>query len=304
MGDGYTLSIVFVVVAAAMFQSHFLRSTLLVLVLLLPGFTAAAPSAIAPQDLMLVIRAGSDADTAAAAQRIQAAAEAGNSYAMYNVGSLHRQSSRKGAAVFAYDPGKSLKWLTRAFAAGRLTAAYKAALVYAQIGDDMEAMGWAQLYSEFVRPSERTVGQQQLRLALQDELYGRVGRDRPDAIEARKMTLMDRHGRDHKANQDRVDAQHPDWAPRGTRCTAPASADDLAKRLKLPGHSLIEYLIKVSANGRPESFAVLDAAPHAVAEADLAALIQDLNCEDAEPGQYLFHFVQVRSPDSRERTED
>ncbi|HQW82751.1 MAG TPA: hypothetical protein PLQ74_12910, partial [Pseudomonadota bacterium] len=117
---------------------------------------AATTTLVAPADLMLAIRAKDDAATRAAAVRLQASADAGGSHAMYDIGSLYRQSSRKGAAVFAYDPGKALKWLTRAFSAGRLTAAYKVALVYSQIGDDMEAMGWAQLYSQYVRPSERS----------------------------------------------------------------------------------------------------------------------------------------------------
>ncbi len=266
---------------------------------------AKAEPAIAPADLMLVIDAKNEEATKAAAARIQAAADAGNSYAMYNIGSLHRQSSRKGAAVFAYDPGKSLKWLTRAFAAGRLTAAYKVALVYAQIGDDMEAMGWAQLYSQYVRPSERSgsVGQQQLRLALIEDLYARIGRDREDAIDARRMTLMDRHGRDHLANQDRAEPQHADWAPRGTRCTASAEADRLANRLQLPGHSLIEFLIEVAPQGGVARYGVLDAAPFAVAERDLQALVDGLSCPDARAGQYLFHFVQVQGPESNQRTE-
>lgn len=283
-----------------------LRRLLFLVALLIPVVSAAVDApAVAPGDLMLVIEAKNDEATKAAAARIQAAADAGNSYAMYDIGSLHRQSSRKGAAVFAYDPGKSLKWLTRAFAAGRLTAAYKVALVYAQIGDDMEAMGWAQLYSQYVRPSERSgsVGQQQLRLALIDDLYARVGRDREDAIDARRMTLMDRHGRDHLANQDRAEAQHADWAPRGTRCTATAAADSLANQLQLPGHSLIEFLIEVAPNGGVARYAVLDAAPFAVNERDLKALVEGLSCPDARAGQYLFHFVQVQGLDSRHRTE-
>lgn len=282
-----------------------IRRLLILFALSIPGFVAAADSPIvAPSDLMLAIRAKNDDATRAAAARIQAA-DAGNSYAMYNIGSLHRQSTRKGAAVFAYDPGKALKWLTRAFSAGRLTAAYKVALVYSQIGDDMEAMGWAQLYSQYVRPSERSgsVGQQQLRLALIEELFSRIGNNREDAIEARRLTLMDRHGREHLSNQDRNESQHGDWAARGSRCTATAAADGLANRLQLPGHSLIEYLIEVSPKGGVEQFAVLDAAPFAVTERDLQTLLAGLTCPDVRGGKYLFHFVQVRSPEARERTE-
>jgi hypothetical protein len=278
----------------------------LALALTCPTLVAAADAApVAPADLMLVVAAKNDAATKDAAKRIEASAEAGNSYAMYNIGSLHRQSSRKGAAVFAYDPGKSLKWLTRAFSAGRLTAAYKVALIYSEIGDDMEAMGWAQLYSQYVRASERTTGQQQLRLALIEELYRRIGRDRADAIEARKMTLMDRHGHDHETNQKNSEPQHADWAERGLRCEASAAATDLASKLQLPGHSLIEFLVKVDGRGKVDAFATFDAAPYAVSERDLRALMKDLSCPPA-PGRahYLFHFVQVRSPSTQELTED
>ena len=77
---------------------------------------AATTTLVAPADLMLAIRAKDDAATRAAAVRLQASADAGGSHAMYDIGSLYRQSSRKGAAVFAYDPGKAL--MSRAMGPG------------------------------------------------------------------------------------------------------------------------------------------------------------------------------------------
>jgi len=53
-------------------------------------------------------------------------------------------------------------------------------------------MGWAQVYTHFVRPTEKRSGRQiQFRLALLNDLYARIGRDREDAIESRLMTLLD-----------------------------------------------------------------------------------------------------------------
>ncbi|MBL0041853.1 MAG: hypothetical protein IPP28_12600 [Xanthomonadales bacterium] len=254
---------------------------------------AAAP--IAPGDLMLVIGAKNDEATKAAAARIQSAADAGNSFAMYDVGSLHRQSSRKGAAVFAYDPGKALKWLTRAFDGGRLTAAYKVALTYAAIGDDMEAMGWAQVYTHFVRPTEKRSGRQiQFRLALLNDLYARIGRDREDAIESRLMTLLDKHGPSYEAGVRRNEPRHPDWIDDEDDCKLTELPIRHNEPVRQPVDGLVEYLVEIDTQGRPGAFVALDSAPQAMIERDLRDLVQRLDCKPQRRTRYAFQNFQLQ----------
>lgn len=259
---------------------------------------AAAPGAamVAPLDLILAIRAQNDEATKAAAARLQAAAEAGDSFAMYDVGSLHRQSGRKGAAVFAYDPGKALKWLTRAFDGGRLTAAYKIALTYAAIGDDMEAMGWAQVYSHFMRPIEQRQDRQSpLRLALLNDLYARVGRDREDAIEARLMTLLDKHGPRFEAARDRAPRRHPDWIADADECAVTLPPEGARAEVRIPGNGLVEYLVAIDARGRPTELAALDATPQPMLERDLRPLVRRIDCKAQGRTRYLFQNFQLES---------
>lgn len=254
---------------------------------------AAAP--IAPGDLMLVIGAKNDEATKAAAARIQSAADAGNSFAMYDVGSLHRQSSRKGAAVFAYDPGKALKWLTRAFDGGRLTAAYKVALTYAAIGDDMEAMGWAQVYTHFVRPTEKRSSRQiQFRLALLNDLYARIGRDREDAIESRLMTLLDKHGPIYEAGVRRNEPRHPDWIDDEDDCKLTELPIRHNEPVRQPVDGLVEYLVEIDTQGRPGAFVALDSAPQAMIERDLRDLVQRLDCKPQRRTRYAFQNFQLQ----------
>ena len=256
---------------------------------------AKAEPAIAPADLMLVIDAKNEEATKAAAARIQAAADAGNSFAMYDVGSLHRQSSRKGAAVFAYDPGKALKWLTRAFDGGRLTAAYKVALTYAAIGDDMEAMGWAQVYTHFVRPTEKRSGRQiQFRLALLNDLYARIGRDREDAIESRLMTLLDKHGPSYEAGARRNEPRHPDWIDDEDDCKLTELPIRHNEPVRQPVDGLVEYLVEIDEQGRPGTFAALDSAPQAMIERDLRDHVQRLDCKPQRRTRYAFQNFQLQ----------
>lgn len=259
---------------------------------------AAAPDAalVAPQDLILAIRAKDDEATKAAAARLQAAAEAGDSFAMYDIGSLHRQSGRKGAAVFAYDPGKALKWLTRAFDGGRLTAAYKIALTYAAIGDDMEAMGWAQVYSHFMRPIEQRQDRQSpLRLVLLNDLYARIGSDREDAIEARLMTLLDKHGPPFEAARERAPRRHPDWIADEDECEVTVPPGGAQAAVRIPGNGLVEYLVAIDARGRPTKSAALDATPQPMLERDLRPLVQRIDCRAQGRTRYLFQNFQLES---------
>jgi hypothetical protein len=267
-----------------------LHRLLFLFALSIPILSAAADApVVAPHDLMLVIGAGNDDATHDAAARIQAAADAGNSYAMYDIGSLHRQSSRKGAAVFAYDPGKALKWLTRAFDGGRLTAAYKIALTYAAIGDDMEAMGWAQMYGHFVRPSEQRSGRQiQFRLSLLNDLYARVGRDRESAIEARLMTLLDKHGQSYEDGLRRSEPRHPDWVDDEDGCKLTPLPIHYEKPMRQPDDGLVEYLVEIDTEGRPGAFAALDSTPQAMIERDLRDQVQRLDCKPLRRTRYAF----------------
>lgn len=255
-----------------------------------------AASAVSPQDLLLAIRAADDEATHAAAARILAAAESGNSFAMYDIGSLHRQSRREQAAEFAYDPGKALQWLTRAFDDGRLTAAYKIALTYASLGDDMEAMGWAQMYSHYLRPSEQESGKpQQLRLALLNDLHARIGRDREDAIEARLMALLDKHGAKFEENRKQDEPRHPDWIVEANGCKRTRRPKGEAVQVRVEGHALVEFLVEIEPNGQVGDFAALDSAPSAMHERDLRPLVHRIACQPGNgAARYTFNVLELR----------
>lgn len=281
----------------SMFQS--LLASALALALSAPSLaneSAPTAAAVAPKDLLLVIRAADDEATHAAAARILAAAESGNSFAMYDIGSLHRQSRREHAAEFAYDPGKALQWLTRAFDDGRLTAAYKIALTYASLGDDMEAMGWAQLYSHYLRPSEQKSGKpQQLRLALLNDLYSRIGRDREDAIKARLMALLDKHGAKFEENRKQDEPRHPDWIAEANGCKRTRRPRGEAVQVRVEGHALIEYLVEIEPNGQVRDFAALDSAPSAMHERDLRPLVHRIACQPGNgAARYTFNVLELR----------
>lgn len=283
-----------------------LCSSLLAVAMMVSSLAQAAETTtlVAPADLMLAIRAKDDAATRDAAARLQAIADAGGSHAMYDIGSLYRQSSRKGAAVFAYDPGKALKWLTRAFDSGRLTAAYKVAITYASIDDDMEAIGWAQVYSHYIQPREKSGSQQQLRLALLNDLYARIGRNRESAIDARLMSLLDKHGPDYEASQRRDEPMHPDWIADGDECKVTKPLKGKPEKTRIPEVGLVEYLVAIDTRGQPGDFVALDSAPHAMLERDLRAVVMRLDCKPQAGTRYVFQNVHLQLASSLELDND
>ena len=269
---------------------------------------AMAPSAaatVAPADVMRVIRAADDDATRASAARLQAAAEAGDSFAMYDIGSLHRQPGRKGAAVFAYDPGKALMWLTRAFNAGRLGAAYKIALTYAAIGDDMEAAGWASVYAHYLRPYEAANdAPNPLRVNLMNDLQTRIGRGREEAVDARRMTLLDKHSARFEAARKQPAAAHPQVIEAGDACTHAVPANGYGAELALPTDVLVEYVVQIQPNGRPGTFAVLDAASQAIADRAVQSLVERMNCKPRNAERYAIQSFQLQSGPRLRQNED
>lgn len=252
--------------------------------------SAPSVAAVAPKDLLLVIRADDDDATHGAAARLLAAAEAGNSFAMYDIGSLHRQSRRKNAAAFAYDPGKALRWLTRAFDGGRLTAAYKISLTHAALGDDMEAMAWAQVYSHYMHAAEQKRGQpQQLRLALLNDLYSRVGRDREEAIRKRTIALLEQHGPRFEDRSKHADPLHPEWIRDAATCQVKELPKGLRPAVRVPASGMVEYLVEIESDGSPGEFVSLDAAPHPMHARDLRQLVSRVECQPATTApRYVF----------------
>ncbi|MBK8283852.1 MAG: hypothetical protein IPK97_02665 [Ahniella sp.] len=193
------------------------------------------------------------------------AADAGNSYAMYNLGTLARQSRFKDDGVVKYDPGAALMWLTRSFDAGRISAAFKIAVVHRELGDPLEAMGWLQVYSYYLKGGanprpEKELGWLRrgpvadLMAKLQVDLKGTGEAD----IRARTVALLEYHGTRFEAAPrtpyppiDDCGVKRP---PKGFRASVVHPVQS----------SMVEIVAVVEPDGSAREVFVLDSTPDAM----------------------------------------
>lgn len=278
------------------FRSLLLSSFALAFTATVAAADSTAPAAVAPEDLALTIRAHNDEATRAAAARILAAAEGGNSIAMYDLGSLQRQSKRKGAAVASYDLDQAISWLTRAFDQGRITAAYKLSLAYAESGQPLEAMAWTQVFSYYTLHQRDPQGSEEpssahrnLVAAALKAAYERLDRSQEAAIRERTIALLEAHGPQFESNRGRVEPQHVGWALGADHCkfARPVKGSWVVSRTPTTG--LVEFLVAVQPNGGAAEVVALDSAPEPMHERQLRALAQRVTCTDAsDQTRYLF----------------
>lgn len=219
-----------------------------------------------PKHMAVVLdtRAGIAARQDALAQ-IRAAAEAGNSYAMYNLGSLARQSRFRDDGVVRHDPGAALMWLTRAFDAGRLSAAFKVAVTHRELGDPLEAMAWLQAYTYYMKGGDKPLPDARLNwlrrghiadlmAKLQNDLKGTD----PEAIRLRTIALLDQHGA-------RFEAAGRTPVPEGRSCQVKRPPKGFRASVVHPVESsLVEIVAVVDPDGSARDVFILDSTPDAM----------------------------------------
>lgn len=223
---------------------------------------------------------------------IRQAADAGNSYAMYNLGSLARQSRFREDEVIKYDPGAALMWLTRAFAAGRLTAAFKVAVVHRELGDPLEAMAWLQVYSYYLKGGANPVPearQQRLRRGhiadlmakLQDDLKG----TEEAQIRERTIALLEGHG-------TRFEAALPTPTPDMAACDVKRPPKGFKASIVHPVESsLVEIVAVVDQDGSTRDVFVLDSTPDAMTVSGIRQYGYNVFCPPQESADARVVFV-------------
>jgi hypothetical protein len=216
---------------------------------------------------------------------------------MYDLGSLQRQSRRKGAAVAPYDLERSITWLTQAFERGRVTAAYKLSLAHADSGNPLEAMAWAQVFSYYRREDTKTAGpDDQLVAALLKDAYARLDRGQEAGIRERTIALLETHGPAFEANRAHPEPRHVDWAVGADQCEflRPMNGSWVTARTETTG--LVEFLVAIKPGGGAAEVVALDSAPESMHERELRALAQRVHCSTpSDQTRYLFQDFTFRA---------
>lgn len=200
-------------------------------------------------------------DRQSALAELKRHAEAGDSFAMYDLGSLAHQKRFQDDTVIHYDPGAALMWLTRAFDHGRFTAAFKLAVVHRELGDHLEAMAWLQVYSYYYkggstsakaeRPLEASGAVAWLMAALQAALKSVP----PETIRQRTIALLETHGAKFE-QAPRISSTSADGCvvrppPKGFRLEGSRRHDP----------SIIELVATIGPDGSASQSFVMDSVP-------------------------------------------
>lgn len=246
----------------------------------------------------------SDAESPAArdaAARLLQAAEAGDAFAMYSIGSLARQTQRGGASAVAYDPGLALKWLTRAFDHGRVLASYKLALTYRELGDTLEAMAWAQVYAHYSeemsragkRPSPAAGPRQRsdgMAASLMAGLYTELGADQSESIRLRTIALLQEHGpRFEPAYQRGLAAAQLGEIQHIEGCVTPKRMPrGIWQHGRVRESAPVEALIQVDAEGKPLQVHLFDFSRKALNAASTTKLVMTYRCPAAAASRWTF----------------
>jgi hypothetical protein len=260
----------------------------------------AAVPAVSGGDLAILISAPESAPALDAAARLRQAAESGNSFAMYDLGSLSRQHERKRDSALGYDPGLALKWLLQAFRNGRDLAAYKLALTYREIGDTLEAMAWIQVYSHYnIGPKTKSDG---AAASLMASLYDELGEDPHEAIRQRTISLLQQHGPQHEAASKRgIDAASlGDIALMDENCRWPKKLPrGLWQRGRIRESAYVEALVRIDDAGKPSEVHLMDYARRALHPATTRDLVLRYRCPIAADGQPYWMFINMSLDDRR-----
>lgn len=213
-------------------------------------------------DLMTVLDSRApQAEREAAMAKLRESAEAGNSFAMYDLGSLARQTRFKEDPVIRHDPGAALMWLTRAFDHGRLSAAFKLALVHRELGDQLEAMAWLQVHNYYLKGSHLPPDQQRPmpkygpEARLMATLQEALDHESAETIRQRTIALLQKHGTQFESAKptptEDVDGCRVRPPPKGFRATNSRRVEP----------SVVEIVAIVEPDGSARDIVIMDSSP-------------------------------------------
>jgi hypothetical protein len=233
----------------------------------------AGPTVRTAQDIARVLApATAPATREAVFGRLEAAAQAGDATAAYVIGSLYRRGADYEGLLLVRNPGRALKWLNAAAQGGELNAFAKLAATYAEMGEPLEAMSWAQAYDYFLQndPACRKPCTDAYATALLGRLFAALPADAEARIRDRTRALLVRVGPRFEL------ARRRKAKDAGLEPPSYAGARYRVKATGLGSAALAEYVVRIGADGRVRDAWLLDALPALEAAAPLEPHVRAL----------------------------
>lgn len=203
--------------------------------------------------------------------KLDAAAQAGDPTAAYVIGSLYRRGADFSGLLLVKNPGRALKWLHAAAHGGELNAFAKLAEIYAEMGEPLEAMAWAQAYAYFLErdPSCRKDCGDGYTAALLQRLYAALPADAEAQVTKRSREVLLKVGPsfEYARLQRAREAGEKQASYAGAR--RKVSFIDRNESQPLPPAGIAEYVVRIDAQGAIRDAWVLDVLPRAELAAEL-----------------------------------
>ena len=243
-----------------------------------------------------------DGDVAADARvenlaRAQECAAQGEALSAYVLGSLYRQPGRLPGVLDA-DPGRALQLLIQAAGGGERLAFAKVAETYLALGDNFEAMAWAQAYAHLEKAEDGQASGYAANLVqrIQAALGDAVG----TAVDERAKAIIARDGVAYaQARAAASKAPDPDELVPDTRRRSREVESN--PRIRVPDSGFVEFVLDVGPDGHVINVRVLDATPASNLSRDLRQVAFAMTF-NARPGKkHRYALLPVVFDDQRLR---
>ncbi|HET9484398.1 MAG TPA: hypothetical protein VFO79_10615, partial [Xanthomonadales bacterium] len=248
-----------------------------------------APQAGLVEDIGRVLTPSTAAEERTALfARLDAAAQAGDPSAAYLIGSLYRRGADLSGLQLAKNPGRALKWLHAAALGGELNAFAKLAETYADIGEPLEAMAWAQAYAYFLErdPSCRKECGDGYTAALLKRLYAELPADAEEQITKRSREVLLKVGPSFEYARLRHAQEAGQRKPSYAGSRRKVDFVDRSESRPMPPAGIAEFVVRVDADGAIRDAWVLDSLPRADLAAELRATLLTMKLEAGAGDRY------------------
>jgi hypothetical protein len=232
----------------------------------------------------------------AEARRIAFAADRGDSYAQYVIGSLYRLGKRHPAALYERDDHKAEIYLSNAAAHGQVYAMAGMAELELLRKHPMEAMVWSQVFalyeSVLVHASDDQPSRQAYAAYLIQRADEKLGHD--DEVRLKIQSHFLAFQQQHDATIRAALLEHgnlqsgtaePGLEMLNARDRYLGEPNAIEERMKTPGHAV--FLLGVDTQGKVQTELVLDSLPDALFAQGLARNAKRLHFNSAPDGTAL-----------------
>jgi hypothetical protein len=233
-----------------------------------PSIAAPAPSQAAKDSYSLrdILDTSRPLEVRRAAwEQYEQAANAGDRYQQYILGSLYRVGKQIPGALVARDDAKARLYLSNAAAHGELHAMAKMAEILLEEKDAFNAMVWAQVYGHYALESDAQMPSSSKRGGYFADLLHRISTvldsGRMPEVSTHVAAFLDAHDGDIRSGMNATQDDYESGDTHGNNQTPTRFLPMVAQLAQHRRDCFVEYLVEFAADGSAKQAWLLDALP-------------------------------------------